>query len=230
MYAVYQCVPLYDIYLQLPHVYTLHTYYTHTCTRTNTPSHHPTLHPHSKRPPVGTPYVEMFKTLFLAAKKRKYPLPSDPLELYEKEDEYYVANAFHRMPHTTSQRWLDHAAVQGEGIVHKKTVTQVEEIKQLGRLLPIACVAIIYQCIYCTCCGTIAFETQSIRPLACIMCFVRHTRGPLTAQMYSLFVIQGDSLQGPPDAAMMTTWDIVRHCQFQRMHTFCRCPFYAFSI
>ncbi len=28
--------------------------------------------------------------------------------------------------------------------------------------------------------------------------------------MFSLFVIQGDSLQGPPDAAMMTTFDIVR--------------------
>lgn len=93
----------------------------------------------------------MFKILFLAAKKRKYPLPADPHELYELEDDYYVKHAIHRMPHTDTQRWLDHAAVQGEGIAHKKTVTQVEEIKQLGRILPIACVAIIYQCIYCTC-------------------------------------------------------------------------------
>ncbi len=97
---------------------------------------------------MGNPYVELFKILGLAVKKRKYPLPADANELYEVEDEYYVKNAIHRMPHTSGQRWLDHAAIEGPGITHKKTVTQVEEIKQLGRLLPVALVAIIYQCIY----------------------------------------------------------------------------------
>ncbi len=79
--------------------------------------------------------------------------------------------------------------------------------------------------VWCVVCGWVAcqFSPQMhgqghcMQMLQCTCCIPQHRSqtpcpSPLyfPAQMFSLFVIQGDSLQGPPDAAMMTTFDIVR--------------------
>jgi solute carrier family 15 (peptide/histidine transporter), member 3/4 len=101
-----------------------------------------------KKPPAGNPYRDMFKILGCAFGKLKTPLPQDPAELYEVEDEFYIKKGIHRMPHTERKKWLDHAAIQGPGITKVKTVTEVEEVKQLGSLLPIAVIAIAYQTLY----------------------------------------------------------------------------------
>lgn len=132
-----------------------------------------------KKPPAGNPYRDLFRVLGAAMTKRKHGLPLDPSELYEVEDDHYIKKLIHRMPHTERQKWLDFAAVQGPGVKHVHTVTEVEEVKQLGALLPVAFVAIAYQTLY--------------------------------TQMFSLFVLQGDSMNkhNAPSAGTMTTFDIL---------------------
>ncbi|XP_024378149.1 protein NRT1/ PTR FAMILY 8.1 isoform X1 [Physcomitrium patens] len=96
--------------------------------------------------PSGSPLTRVAQVLCAAVRKWNIPVPTNPEFLYEVDD----ASSFRRrLPHTSSLHFLDKAAVKpsDEGSMHKVdgrqspwevcTVTQVEEVKLLVRMLPI---------------------------------------------------------------------------------------------
>ncbi|GMN49033.1 hypothetical protein TIFTF001_018213 [Ficus carica] len=90
--------------------------------------------------PCGSPFTKMAKVCVAAFRKWKLPLPDDPKELYELSVEDYALNGMHKIDHTTSLRFLDKAAVKGIGTKTPWTlcpVTQVEQTKQLVKMLPL---------------------------------------------------------------------------------------------
>lgn len=54
----------------------------------------------------GSPLTRIAQVLVLAAKKWKLPLPNDPQELYELGMEEFSNNGKHRIPHSTSLRYI----------------------------------------------------------------------------------------------------------------------------
>ncbi|XP_068654984.1 protein NRT1/ PTR FAMILY 6.4 isoform X2 [Aristolochia californica] len=100
------------------------------------------------RKPQGSPITVIGKVLFIAWKKRRLPLPSHPSLLNEYDDA--------RVMHTEKFSWLDKAAVVRsceDGTEDLKsqaisTVTEVEEVKMVIRLLPIWSTCILFWTIY----------------------------------------------------------------------------------
>ncbi|KAG9443228.1 hypothetical protein H6P81_014568 [Aristolochia fimbriata] len=110
------------------------------------------------RKPQGSPITVIGKVLYMAWKQRHLPLPSHPTLL----------NGYHdaKVEHTEKFRWLDKAAVllvpssledninvgNFIGQEHKtnviSTVTEVEEVKMVIRLLPIWSTCILFWTIY----------------------------------------------------------------------------------
>ncbi|TVU30410.1 hypothetical protein EJB05_22031 [Eragrostis curvula] len=98
---------------------------------------------HKPLPPKGgSPLAMMCKVLAAAAWKWRVKVPEDPRELHELEPEHYASNR-RRVVATTSatgwsMRFLDKAAVQSAAPPWALcTVTEVEETKQIARLLPL---------------------------------------------------------------------------------------------
>ncbi|KAL8161948.1 hypothetical protein V2J09_013437 [Rumex salicifolius] len=89
--------------------------------------------------PSGSPFTMMAKVIVAAVKKRNLKLPSDPKELHELDLEFYSKNWKFRIDSTPSLRFLSKAAVKtGETSPWMLcSVTQVEETKQMIRMLPI---------------------------------------------------------------------------------------------
>ncbi|KAJ8534641.1 hypothetical protein K7X08_016369 [Anisodus acutangulus] len=90
--------------------------------------------------PSGSPFTRIAQVLVAAARKWKVVVPNDPKELHELSLEEYVSSAgITRIDHTTSLRPLDKAAVKtgpsSPWILC--SVTQVEEAKQMIKMLPI---------------------------------------------------------------------------------------------
>ncbi|KAK9087804.1 hypothetical protein Syun_030198 [Stephania yunnanensis] len=90
--------------------------------------------------PIGNPFTTMVKVIVASLRKWRVPVPDDPQELYENIDlEDKCEKGKNRMKSTPSLRLLDKAAVR----VGKDTpwmlcsVTQVEETKQVLRMIPI---------------------------------------------------------------------------------------------
>lgn len=124
-------------------------------------------------PPGGSPFVRIFKTIRAAIAHRKRKLPEDPRHLHEVPGDWSIVPGQPKLPHTQGLKWLDKAAVPQElgaiqevsdeseedveattgnlkGKIDKflKTVTEVEEVKAISRLLPIAFTLIFYNAIY----------------------------------------------------------------------------------
>ncbi|GAB4850859.1 hypothetical protein Ancab_030160 [Ancistrocladus abbreviatus] len=92
------------------------------------------------RVPTGSPFTRMAKVIVAAARKWKVPVPNDPKELYELNLEEYTKNGKFRIDSTPSLRFLNKAAVITEssnGPWMLCSVTQVEETKQMLRMIPI---------------------------------------------------------------------------------------------
>ncbi|KAF6156233.1 hypothetical protein GIB67_030236 [Kingdonia uniflora] len=89
--------------------------------------------------PAGSPFTRMAKVIVAAFRKWNMRVPSDPKELYELELEYYAQNGKYRIDSTPSLRFLNKAAVKiGTKNPWKLcSVTQVEETKQMLRMIPI---------------------------------------------------------------------------------------------
>ncbi|KAJ6852032.1 protein NRT1/ PTR FAMILY 5.2-like [Iris pallida] len=88
----------------------------------------------------GSPFTKMSQVLVAAARNWKVALPTDPKELYELELEYYKGKGKFRIDSTTTLRFLNKAAVQSGHATSRWTlcpVTQVEETKQILRMIPI---------------------------------------------------------------------------------------------
>ncbi|KZV43692.1 hypothetical protein F511_00243 [Dorcoceras hygrometricum] len=98
------------------------------------------------RPPGGSPLVSIAQVLVVATKNRGLLPPGSHTDLYEineKEAEFTET----RIAHTQQFRWLDKAAILPENTDPLPwkvcTVTQVEEVKVLTRMLPIIASTII---------------------------------------------------------------------------------------
>ncbi|KAK9133220.1 hypothetical protein Scep_012748 [Stephania cephalantha] len=96
--------------------------------------------------PKGSPLTAIWRVLFLAWRKRNVSLPSDPSLL----NDYHNA----KVPHTKRFQFLDKAAVT-DGIEANNsnswivsTVTQVEEVKMVFKLIPIWSTCILFWTVY----------------------------------------------------------------------------------
>ncbi|XP_009606081.1 protein NRT1/ PTR FAMILY 6.4-like [Nicotiana tomentosiformis] len=99
--------------------------------------------------PEGSPLTIIWRVLILAWRKRKLSYPSDPGFL----NEYHNA----KVPHTKMLRCFDKAAILDEYTAAKEnrnnpwivsTVTQVEEVKMVLKLIPIWSTCILFWTVY----------------------------------------------------------------------------------
>ncbi|KAK7300387.1 hypothetical protein RJT34_11231 [Clitoria ternatea] len=99
--------------------------------------------------PQGSPLTVIWRVLFLAWKNRSLPIPSQPCFL----NGYLEA----KVPHTQKFRFLDKAAILDETSSKDgnkedpwivSTVTQVEEVKMVIKLIPIWSTCILFWTIY----------------------------------------------------------------------------------
>ncbi|KAK8954915.1 Peptide transporter PTR3-A [Platanthera zijinensis] len=91
--------------------------------------------------PIGSPLTRMAQVIFAAFRNRHVILPVNPKELHELGPEEYKKNGNFRIDHTPSLSILSKAAVK-EGHSRRSPwglcpVTQVEETKQMLRMVPI---------------------------------------------------------------------------------------------
>ncbi|XP_062080017.1 protein NRT1/ PTR FAMILY 5.2-like [Humulus lupulus] len=97
--------------------------------------------------PVGSPLTKMAMVLVATFRKWRVALPVDPKDLYELSLEEYANSDVKmiRLDHTSSLRFLDKAAVKtGPTSPWMLTpVTQVEETKQMIKMIPILVVSFI---------------------------------------------------------------------------------------
>jgi dipeptide/tripeptide permease len=91
--------------------------------------------------PQGSPITSMGRVVAAAVRKCRVPVPEDPRELHELEQEHYASRRRFRVAATRSMRFLEKAAVKAgdaaPGGWALCTVTQVEETKQMARLVPL---------------------------------------------------------------------------------------------
>ncbi|KAI5433679.1 hypothetical protein KIW84_020809 [Lathyrus oleraceus] len=99
--------------------------------------------------PQGSPFSVIWRVLFLAWKKRTLPLPSEPCLLH--------GYAEAKVPHTDRLRSLDKAAILDETNSNDEnkqspwlvsTMTQVEEVKMVIKLIPIWSTCILFWTVY----------------------------------------------------------------------------------
>ncbi|KAI3967565.1 hypothetical protein MKW92_009265 [Papaver armeniacum] len=100
------------------------------------------------KPATGSPFAKMYNVMIAAFQKRKVPYPSDPKELHEVSLDEYTKGKI-RVEHTNSIRIFDKAAIKTNNKAHKLcTVTQVEEIKQIMKMLPVLVTTFIPSVMY----------------------------------------------------------------------------------
>ncbi|KAF0894046.1 hypothetical protein E2562_033925 [Oryza meyeriana var. granulata] len=104
--------------------------------------------------PQGSPLATMGRVVAAAVWKWRVPLPADSKELHELELEHYTSRRGFRMDATSSMAFLNKAAVKpatGDGGGSTAglprwtlcTVTQVEETKQIVKLVPLLATMVV---------------------------------------------------------------------------------------
>ncbi|KAK3035182.1 hypothetical protein RJ639_034570, partial [Escallonia herrerae] len=98
------------------------------------------------KPLASSPIIKIAQVIVLAIRNRNLSLPENPHQLYEIDDEERDASE-ERVLHTDQFSVFDKAAILQEGMKPEPwkvcTITQVEEIKILTRMLPIITSTII---------------------------------------------------------------------------------------
>ncbi|GFZ10720.1 peptide transporter 3 [Actinidia rufa] len=91
------------------------------------------------RKPTGSPFTRMARVMVAALRKWEVPIPSDPKELYELDLEEYTEKGKFRIDSTPTLRFLNKASVRigSTSPWMLCSVTQVEETKQMLRMIPI---------------------------------------------------------------------------------------------
>ncbi|XP_051142068.1 protein NRT1/ PTR FAMILY 5.2-like [Andrographis paniculata] len=91
------------------------------------------------KPPTGSPLSRMARVIVAAARKRGAATPNDPKELHEMSFEEYAKSGEIRLDHSSSLSVLDKAAVRSGPASPWMlcTVTQVEQTKQMIKMIPI---------------------------------------------------------------------------------------------
>eukprot|EP00268_Persea_americana_P057281 TRINITY_DN6850_c0_g1_i19.p1 TRINITY_DN6850_c0_g1~~TRINITY_DN6850_c0_g1_i19.p1 ORF type:complete len:606 (+),score=76.99 TRINITY_DN6850_c0_g1_i19:164-1819(+) len=104
---------------------------------------------------VGSPLNQIAQVMVAAWRKRHLELPSDPSLLYElNEMECEGKKSMkHKLPHSTKFRFLDRAAIKGNEDDPKNrwqlsTLTDVEEVKMVIKMLPIWATTIMFWTVY----------------------------------------------------------------------------------
>ncbi|XP_073047851.1 protein NRT1/ PTR FAMILY 6.3-like [Primulina eburnea] len=104
---------------------------------------------------VGSPLTQIASVFVAAWRKRHLELPSDPSLLYSVEDEGYSSKKKQQLPHSKEFRFLDKAAIKepeiGVKMANKwylKTLTDVEEVKLVIRMLPTWATTIMFWTVY----------------------------------------------------------------------------------
>ncbi|XP_031113776.1 protein NRT1/ PTR FAMILY 8.2-like [Ipomoea triloba] len=106
--------------------------------------------------PGGSPFTRLFQVIVASLRKRKVKVPIDKSLLHETDGLESNIQGSRKLSHTNELRFFDKAAVV-ESEDHKKgsvspwrlcTVTQVEELKSIIRLLPIWATGIIFSTVY----------------------------------------------------------------------------------
>lgn len=106
--------------------------------------------------PGGSPLTRIVQVLVVSFKKYNVKVPSDKSLLYENADEESLIQGSRKLEHTKQFSFFDKAAVVAEKDDIKGTidpwrlctVTQVEELKSIIRLLPIWASGIIFSTVY----------------------------------------------------------------------------------
>ncbi|XP_045797059.1 protein NRT1/ PTR FAMILY 5.3-like [Trifolium pratense] len=95
--------------------------------------------------PSGSPITRMLQVFVAAIRKWKAQVPEDPKELHELSIEEYANSRRNRIDHSSSLSFLDKAAIKtGQTSIWMLcTVTQVEETKQMTKMVPILITTII---------------------------------------------------------------------------------------
>ncbi|KAL8481923.1 hypothetical protein ACS0TY_027623 [Phlomoides rotata] len=91
------------------------------------------------KPPSGSPLIRMANVLVATVRKWRVVVPDEPKQLHELSLEEYSKSGLFRLDHSSSLRLLDKAAVKmGKNSPWRLcTVTQVEQTKQMIKMLPI---------------------------------------------------------------------------------------------
>uniref|UniRef100_A0ACD5U4X4 Uncharacterized protein n=1 Tax=Avena sativa TaxID=4498 RepID=A0ACD5U4X4_AVESA len=120
---------------------------------------------------VGSPLTQVAAVTAAAWSKRALPLPSDPSMLYDVDDAAAAGEDLKgkmKLPHSKECRFLDHAAVIDRESSSAKaskwalcTRTDVEEVKQVVRMLPIWATTIMFWTIHAQM-TTFAVEQASV--------------------------------------------------------------------
>ncbi|KAJ8749754.1 hypothetical protein K2173_012305 [Erythroxylum novogranatense] len=106
--------------------------------------------------PGGSPLTRLSQVMVASLRKRKVKLPEDKSQLYETVDAESNIKGSRKLDHTKDLSFFDKAAVDLQ-TDHLKdsvdpwrlcTVTQVEELKSIIRLLPIWATGIIFAAVY----------------------------------------------------------------------------------
>ncbi|KAK3038695.1 hypothetical protein RJ639_028149 [Escallonia herrerae] len=89
--------------------------------------------------PSGSPFTRMARVIVAALRKWSVPIPSDPKELYELDLLEYTKKGKYRIDSTPTLRFLNKACVRTGSTSPWMlcSVTQVEETKQMLRMIPI---------------------------------------------------------------------------------------------
>ncbi|XP_057781629.1 protein NRT1/ PTR FAMILY 5.2-like [Salvia miltiorrhiza] len=91
------------------------------------------------KPPSGSPLTRMARVLVATLRKWRLVVPDEPKQLHELPLEHYSTSGTFRLDHSSSLSFLDKAAV----VSNSKSpwmlcsVTQVEETKQMMKMIPI---------------------------------------------------------------------------------------------
>ncbi|CAA0832854.1 Protein NRT1/ PTR FAMILY 8.1 [Striga hermonthica] len=107
--------------------------------------------------PGGSPITRIFQVLVASVRKFNVKVPKDGSLLYETGDAASSIQGSRKLEHTEKFRFLDKAAVDTGADILKSghdspwrlcTVTQVEELKSVIRLLPVWATGIVFSAVY----------------------------------------------------------------------------------
>ncbi|XP_043699028.1 protein NRT1/ PTR FAMILY 8.1-like [Telopea speciosissima] len=106
--------------------------------------------------PGGSPFTRIFQVIVASFRKINVKVPSDESLLFETADQESAIQGSRKLDHTKAMSFFDKSAVENQGDSIKGsvnpwrlcTVTQVEELKSIIRLLPIWACGIIFSTVY----------------------------------------------------------------------------------
>ncbi|KAL4858298.1 Protein NRT1/ PTR FAMILY 8.1 [Chlorella vulgaris] len=105
-----------------------------------------------RMPPAGSPFTRMAKVLCGAIAHRKAQVPEDAVQLHEVEGHMSIVPGQVKLERTPSCKWLEKSCVRtkapGAPDRWLVTLTEVEELKAVVRLLPIMLTLIVYNAVY----------------------------------------------------------------------------------